>query len=254
MKPHLLLCILLQCGALATASIAATTTPLTLTSANTQVSLVELYTSEGCSSCPPADRWLAALRNQPGLWRDVIPVAFHVDYWDYMGWRDRFAATAYSARQQRYVRSGNLSQVYTPGVLLQGSEWRAWTRLSNIPHTAPPSVGPLRLQLDSSGQTSLLWWPAKPVASRVTGTIVLLGFDLTTPVRRGENAGRDLHHDFVVLGSSSVEMLRDGDHYRALLALPRASNVAPRHALAAWVSAGSDPAPLQAVGGWFPER
>ena len=64
-----------------------------------QVGLLELYTSEGCSSCPPADRWLSKLKGEPKLWRNIIPLAFHVDYWDYIGWEDRFASPAYTARQ-----------------------------------------------------------------------------------------------------------------------------------------------------------
>ncbi len=65
---------------------------LHLASGDTRVNLLELYTSEGCSSCPPADRWLSGLRQDPRLWRQLVPVAFHVDYWDGIGWPDRFAS------------------------------------------------------------------------------------------------------------------------------------------------------------------
>ena len=64
-----------------------------------QVALVELYTSEGCSSCPPAERWLGELRTAPGLWRDFVPVAWHVDYWNRLGWPDRFSTKEFTARQ-----------------------------------------------------------------------------------------------------------------------------------------------------------
>ena len=86
--------------------------------------LLELYTSEGCSSCPPADRWLSKLLQDQALWTAFIPVAFHVDYWDYIGWKDRFARSTYSQRQRRYAREQSLRTVYTPGFILNGKPTR----------------------------------------------------------------------------------------------------------------------------------
>ena len=103
---------------------AATVEPLEFASGRSRVALIELYTSEGCSSCPPADRWLSKLRNERQLWRDYVPIAFHVDYWDYIGWRDRFAHTEYSNRQRQYQREGGTGVVYTPGFFNNGEEWR----------------------------------------------------------------------------------------------------------------------------------
>ena len=97
---------------------------LSVKSPATQVDLIELYTSEGCSSCPPADRWVSSLQNEPGLWRDFIPVAFHVDYWDYIGWPDRFASPAFTARQYVYAQQQSMRTVYTPGFFNNGKEWR----------------------------------------------------------------------------------------------------------------------------------
>src|SRR5882757_1213593 len=76
--------------------------PRHFTSGEGRTHLLELYTSEGCSSCPPAEAWLGDLRDAPGLWRDFVPVAFHVIYWDNLGWRDRFASKEYTARQYAY--------------------------------------------------------------------------------------------------------------------------------------------------------
>lgn len=88
--------------------------------------LVELYTSEGCDSCPPADRWLAGRfpAGDPGA--GAVPLAFHVDYWDRLGWRDRFATPAYTARQYEAMRENRSSFVYTPEVLVQGVAVRQW--------------------------------------------------------------------------------------------------------------------------------
>lgn len=95
------------------------------TSTETQVRLVELYTSEGCSSCPPADRWLSGLLTSPHLWGSIIPIAFHVSYWDYLGWHDSFALDEYSQRQRAYANLGKTG-VYTPGFFVNGQEWRGF--------------------------------------------------------------------------------------------------------------------------------
>ncbi len=108
----------------------------------TQSNLIELYTSEGCSSCPPADRWLSTLKEHPALWQRLVPIAFHVDYWDYIGWKDRFSQSEFSARQRQYVKENALPTVYTPGIMSNGKEWRnfAWA----APATAEiRNVGPL---------------------------------------------------------------------------------------------------------------
>lgn len=73
---------------------------LVFTSAPARVTLLELYSSEGCSSCPLADAWVNSLQAGPGLWTQLVPVVFHVDYWDYIGWKDRFATPAFTDRQR----------------------------------------------------------------------------------------------------------------------------------------------------------
>ncbi|MBW8760754.1 MAG: DUF1223 domain-containing protein, partial [Burkholderiales bacterium] len=82
--------------------------------------LVELYTSEGCSSCPPADRWLSSLKGQPG----VIAAAFHVDYWNGLGWPDRFSRPAYTERQKQGVGVNGSRYAYTPQIVVNGRDWR----------------------------------------------------------------------------------------------------------------------------------
>src|SRR6266704_4718971 len=79
-------------------------TSLTFQSSGKQTALIELYTSEGCSSCPPAETWLSRLKESPGLWKDFVPLAFHVDYWDYLGWRAPWASKSFSDRQRAYTK------------------------------------------------------------------------------------------------------------------------------------------------------
>ncbi|MGH8673906.1 MAG: DUF1223 domain-containing protein, partial [Burkholderiales bacterium] len=88
--------------------------------------LVELYTSEGCDSCPPADRWLSSLGARGHTPDRVVPLALHVDYWDYIGWKDRFAKALFSARQRNLAQLMRAKVVYTPQVLLQGEDFRGW--------------------------------------------------------------------------------------------------------------------------------
>jgi hypothetical protein len=83
-----------------------------------QATVLELYTSEGCSSCPPADRWFSGLVDHPDLWQHLVPVTFHVDYWNYLGWEDRFADSGHGQCQRDYKRQGSTNGV-TPRGLLQ---------------------------------------------------------------------------------------------------------------------------------------
>ncbi len=223
---------------------------LSLESPIAQVALLELYTSEGCSSCPPADRWVSGLKGDRRLWREVVPVAFHVDYWDYIGWPDRFAQPAYSDRQRRYARGGSISTVYTPGFVLNGEEWRQWFSRPELDPEAGRIVGKLQVEL-VDGVATVRFEPARPVAANLELNLAVLGFDLTTEVGAGENRGRTLSHDFVVLAFESSAMERTGPVHRSALELPRGHIPAATRAVAAWVTERGNPRPLQATGGWL---
>jgi len=146
--------------------------------------LVELYTSEGCSSCPPAEAWIGTLAPERAL-----GLAFHVDYWDDLGWRDGFAQAQFTARQQRLG-----SNVYTPELTLDGREWRAWSH-GSLPE---PAAAPYALTLHvESGDTVSARLDGVPAgALRVQFALVEEG--LTRRIERGENAGRTLSEPHVV--------------------------------------------------------
>ena len=226
---------------------------LSVSSTPAQVGLLELYTSEGCSSCPPADRWLSELEDDPRLWRELVPVAFHVDYWDYIGWKDRFADPAYSQRQRDYAREQSLRTVYTPGFVYNGREWRRWFARGDLdlPRGGQPGVLQLRLE---DGTADLLFTPAETLDNGVqlSVTVALLGSGLSTRVEAGENTGRELRHSFVVLGLSQAPMTQDGGEFSATVAMPESTAVPQRYAVAAWVHAPPRQRPIQAVGGWLP--
>jgi len=223
------------------------------TSPAQRVAVLELYTSEGCSSCPPADRWFSALADDPRLWRTLVPLAFHVDYWNSLGWRDRFSDARFSARQSDYVHARGLSQAYTPGMLLDGREWRGWLNGSDLALRqlpAPAAAG--RLQLDVDGeQVHARFAPAVAGGEALELHLVRLGFGLSTAVGGGENGGRQLHHDFVVSGWQQVPLRAVDGGWQADLKLPPAAAGARREAVAAWVARAGEPRPLQATGGWL---
>ena len=218
-------------------------------SSEKRISLLELYTSEGCSSCPPADRWFSKLKQDHRLWKELIPVAFHVDYWNYIGWDDRFSSKKYSERQRNYARSKNLKTVYTPGFLLNGEEWRSFFGLRIIP-TSNEKVGTLTISLDSD-KVDVEFKPLKSNANTLDLNIALLGFDLQTDVKAGENRGKQLKHDFVVLGYKTVSMKMTENGFVVSSNLPEISITAPRSGIVAWVSQVNDQTPIQVVGGWI---
>jgi len=218
-----------------------------LSSGEQRVALVELFTSEGCSSCPPADRWLSDLQEEPGLWKDYVPVAFHVDYWDYIGWEDRFARAEYSARQRQYVAEGGANFVYTPGVFLQGVAWSNWR--TGKPVMADRSrVGNLSVSVDD-GIAAIQFENSRAVPGPLTAHVALLGMNLETAVRSGENRNRRLHHDFVALNVVSVPLDNTPSGYTANTPLPDTTSDANDLALAVWVSASGTQRPIQSVGG-----
>jgi hypothetical protein len=208
--------------------------------------LIELYTSEGCSSCLPAEEWMSGLKNQPRLWQDIVPVAFHVDYWDHLGWRDPFAAKIWTERQADYSVRWKKESVYTPAFALDGKEWQ----YGKLPETATETPGVLKITTDGERVTAA--FKASPTsAGRYDIHLARLGFALTADVTAGENSGRKMSHDFVVLGLTN-ETLKSAAKELRLPASSIRSTVDSRTAIAAWVTQTGQLEPIQAVGGWLP--
>ena len=184
---------LLACALLAPAAHAAT---CTATSGETRNRLLELYTSEGCSSCPPADRWLSQLSPDSG----VVPLAFHVDYWDKLGWRDPFARAAFSQRQR--ARNSGLGWGYTPQVMLDGEDLRNWHRGLPPRQQPAPARVVLTLTLAQTPERIDAQVDSRFVKSADSQNgrlfLALVENRLSSHVAAGENAQRTLHHDHVV--------------------------------------------------------
>ncbi|MGH8282506.1 MAG: DUF1223 domain-containing protein [Gammaproteobacteria bacterium] len=232
--------------------VTASAAPQVITSGVTQVSLLELYTSEGCSSCPPAEKWLSGLTDDPRLWKQVVPIALHVDYWDNLGWRDPFDSHTYTLRQQRYAEHWDKGVVYTPEFVLNGKEWSSWFGLHSLrlPHAS--DMGRLILTIDGP-QITATFTPINSSYKSLVLHVAVLAFGVKTRVGAGENAGRVLRHDFLVIGYGQHPLATWGQAFTASLPVPRGVSVeASRYALAAWVSAPGNPAPIQSAGDWLP--
>jgi hypothetical protein len=222
--------------------------PLMLSSGERRVAMIELYTSEGCSSCPPADRWLSGLKSDPGLWKRFVPIAFHVDYWDYIGWSDRFARAEYGDRQQRYVAQDGARFVYTPGVFYNGREWHAWRRSAAI-ESDTTRVGNLTLAID--GDDIAVHFNARhDNYGQLTAHVAILGMNFETRVEAGENVGKTLHHDFVALGVRSVVLEHGVSGFKVVTRLPGTGSRPRDQAIVAWVSEAGSQVPIQSVGGY----
>lgn len=156
--------------------------------------VIELYTSEGCSSCPPADRWLSTLKAQAAEGR-VVAQAFHVGYWDYIGWVDRFAAPAHTARQKELAAVHRARNIYTPQLVRDGQDWRNWG--GTVSASAQVAEAGILLERTSTDTVEAEVSPAAAVAGwSAYWTVTEHGHG--SKVKAGENSGELLKHDFVV--------------------------------------------------------
>jgi hypothetical protein len=183
--------------------------------------LVELFTSEGCSSCPPADALLARLDQlQPVAGVTVIPLEEHVDYWDRLGWRDPFSSAEVTARQQRYAKVLHVEGPYTPQMVIDGrrefvgndsKQAHGW--LANAAHIAKTPVS-VAVKEKSGDSISLA---VQVNASGSAGDILLAIAEtgLASDVARGENAGRNLKHSAVMRRLSVIGRLKTGEAFSA---------------------------------------
>jgi len=195
--------------------------------------LVELYTSEGCSSCPPADRWMRGLRGA-GFGADrVVPLSLHVDYWDYIGWKDPFARPAFTARQRELAGLQGSGLVYTPQVVLAGRDNRGWSssgRFANDLRAVNdrPARADIALALKPGTVTAKAAVTDAKHAADAVLYLAIYENGLSNQVTAGENRGVTLTHDYVVrewLGPFALDATAPAEISRPV-AVARPSGVA----------------------------
>jgi hypothetical protein len=205
--------------------------PCEARSAATRVTVLELYTSEGCNSCPLADRWVSGLPAKGFTPHRVIPLAFHVDYWDQLGWPDRMAKAQFSARQRMHADRNRASVVYTPQLLLNGADYRSSfsdirfgdrvNELNRLPAAADlllrqrPVASGVEVELDMR-----LTQPAVAGGSRTY--LAITENHLQSAISAGENRGKLLHHDFVVRELAGPLPMNEAGrlHWKSAMVLP----------------------------------
>ena len=218
----------------------------------TKVNLLELYTSQGCHSCPPAEKLMNSLDNNPRLWKDFIPLALHVDYWNYIGWKDPFSSPQYSKRQRYHRTLGNIQSVYTPGWLINGKEWHGFFTVSKerIPHLSYPSI-PLNAELNNKGYLTVTipYESKNPTPKPALLYTAILGSGYTHNITSGENNGKKLDSNFVVL-KLSEHKIRNKTRWQIPLPKVEDTENSKKMALAIWLS-DRNLKPIQAVGNWI---
>ena len=220
----------------------------TFESGETAATVIELFTSEGCSSCPKADAWMSQLKSSRDVWKNIVPAAFHVDYWDGLGWPDRFDKPEFTQRQRRYAFSWPTGAVYTPMFVVNGKEWRGWFNGEAVPGRSE-KAGTLSVTLTSGTEVTATFIGTRQRLLKLE--VALLGNNLDSDVKRGENRGRKLHHDFVVLQLAKSEMTNQGNLWTGTVLLSSNAETDKATALAAWVKSGETAPPIQATGGWL---
>ena len=175
--------------------------------------VVELYTSQGCSSCPPADGLLEELANHDG----VIALALHVDYWDYIGWKDGFGSPAYSARQKAYAQAAGSRMIYTPQMIVEGRDRVVGFRpmqVADLIHQNRDQHSSVTLAIRrAGGSVHIEAASSAPLAGGAMVQLVRYIPERTVKIGRGENAGRTMTYRNIV---SSWQTLRSWDGAAAL--------------------------------------
>ncbi|MFM0337623.1 DUF1223 domain-containing protein [Paraburkholderia fungorum] len=199
----------LSASGLATAATATTATTAICASHSPshRVALVELYSSEGCNSCPPADNWLGQWKSS-GAAQSIVPLALHVDYWNSLGWTDRFSQHRFTERQQTLTDLAGGHTIYTPEIFVSGRELRDWSQRDSFQSrigkvVAEPAQANVALELTPQAKGAFnvdAQFTSKAAATtgQLSAYVAVYQNALNSQVRAGENSGATLHHERVV--------------------------------------------------------
>jgi len=188
------------------------------------------------------------------LWKDFVPLAFHVDYWNQLGWRDPWSQMEFSKRQAAYAQLWQTENVYTPEFVLNGNEWEVGWDKREIPKPSDAKVGVLMAVLAGTNRWEVSFSPTHPAVDGYEVNAALLESGISSDVKAGENRGRKLVHDFAVVKLTKDTLsLRDGAWRGVItLASPQKAPVG-QLALALWLNRPGRLQPIQATGCWLPQ-
>jgi hypothetical protein len=229
--------------------------PVNLRSTETQTALLELFTSTGCSRCPAAELWLSRFKDSPKLWKEIVPVAFHIDYLDHADWKDPFGSKTFSKRQDAYAGAWHSDSLRTPDFVWNGTEWMGWYNNEELPVTPAKKTGVLIANSDDQKKWTIQFSPSSGDRAKYVVHAALLGFGLRSNVKAEENGGAggtSLTYDFVVIAFVEKSLVKTANGYQGELELKRKTQLMPnRTAIAVWVTSGKNLQPVQALGGWL---
>lgn len=226
------------------------------TNSSKNSSLIELYTSEGCHSCPPAEKYIYGLKNHSNLFKLVFPIVFHVNYWDYLGWKDQLAQEKYTTRQRKLARLSRSNTIYTPGVYNNSNKWPEWRKRSNTISSRQLTQGKLTAEVKgdqvSIRYSALSNSSKKPAAKQQKQSpifdfhFVVLGQSIKTKIQSGERTGETVEHDFAVLALKK----KSSSQTVSFSIKSELANFKGK-AIVVWVTQKGSEKPLQITGGYI---
>ncbi len=205
-----------------------------------KISLLELYSSEGCSSCPPAEKSLHDLRGHKNLWKKFVPINFHVDYWNRLGWVDAFSSKKFTNRQHDYANAWRVQRVYTPAFVVDGVEKGS----SLPPHSVGSAKSNTSITIEKVSKNFLRVRVNSQNNDQLKLNFALLANGLESDVKSGENKGKNLKHNFVVMDLTE-EPIKGINEFK--ITNPQAPYKSLSYAV--WVSSKTTLEVIQAAGG-----
>lgn len=216
-----------------------------------KVHLLELFSTQSCSSCPPAQAWVSTLKRDINLWRRFVPVVYHVDYWNYLGWKDPYSDSRYTLRQREYVLKW-AGTAYTPMFVLDGAEDRSRDRSQLTKNSGP--VGILKVQRVGATKFKVEFEPTSKNKKALKCYYAVMGNNISTQVSAGENSGKELHHDFLTLKSDFIPLKMEGNRFVGEVSADLTDTLpAKEKSIAFWIVDESTGSPIQATGGILKE-
>lgn len=164
--------------------------------------VLELFTSQGCSSCPEADALLQELAERP----DIIALAYHVDYWDYIGWADTFGSKAHSDRQRAYAKSWGSSRIFTPQLIVNGSEGVVASHRDEVGDAVQAAMLDLDVTLEPTSDTLEISIPGREGFRDAVVWLVCFRDRADVAIERGENRGKTISYAQIVMGRQALGM------------------------------------------------